>query len=140
VRVANHLPKLGAHLATVRARQHVHNLARKAAWRLEVRGRKRKVGARRNVRNSVWQFGTGNRKCRWHAPFTSQIRAILLQTKRCSPRKAFDAARQTMPFDRVNGDINVVGLLLFVLYVHQHAHAPFTTNAFVSRMELGPCL
>ena len=22
---------------------------------------------RRNVRNSVWQFGTGNRKCRWHA-------------------------------------------------------------------------
>jgi hypothetical protein len=40
-----------------------------------------------------------------------------------------------MPFDRVNGHKNIGGLRLFVLYVHQNAHAQFTSNDIVSRME-----
>ena len=34
----------------------------KAAWRWGARGRK-KARRRENVRNSVWQFGPGTRKC-----------------------------------------------------------------------------
>jgi hypothetical protein len=68
-----------------------------------------------------------------------KIREILVQTQR-STKKSFCAARHTMPFDRVNGDKNVVGFRFFVLYLHQHANAKFTTNGFVSRMELWPCL
>ena len=37
------------------------------AWRRGASGRKRGGEERSNVRNSVWQFDTGNRKCRWHA-------------------------------------------------------------------------
>jgi hypothetical protein len=61
-----HLLKLGAHLATALARLHVHNLARRSS--LEAGRTRENTGGeeRRNVRNSVWQFGTGNRKCRWH--------------------------------------------------------------------------
>ena len=46
---------------------HVHDLARRRS--LEAGStRQRKDGEERsNVRNSVWQFGTGNRKCRWYA-------------------------------------------------------------------------
>jgi hypothetical protein len=46
---------------------HVHDLARRRS--LEAGStRQRKGGEERsNVRNSVWQFGTGNRKCRWYA-------------------------------------------------------------------------
>jgi hypothetical protein len=46
---------------------HVQYLARRSS--LEAGStRQRKGGEERsNVRNSVWQFGTGNRKCRWHA-------------------------------------------------------------------------
>jgi hypothetical protein len=65
--VAQHLLKLGAHLVTALARLHVHNLTRRSS--LEA-GRKREEKGgeeRRNERNSVWQFGTGNRKCRWRA-------------------------------------------------------------------------
>jgi hypothetical protein len=51
------------------------------------------------------------------------------------------AARQTMPFDRVNGDNMVGGLrLFFVLYVQNRKKAQFSIHRFVSRMELGPCL
>jgi hypothetical protein len=54
VLVAQHLPKLGAHLATALARLHVKNLARRRS--LEARSTREKKGGeeRRNVRNSVW--------------------------------------------------------------------------------------
>jgi hypothetical protein len=46
---------------------HVHNLARRHSLKAGST-RQRKGGEERsNVRNFVWQFGTGNRKCRWHA-------------------------------------------------------------------------
>jgi hypothetical protein len=62
VLVAQHLLKLGAHLVTAPARLHVHNLARKRS--LDAGSKRDKKGGekQRNVRNSVWQFGTGNRK------------------------------------------------------------------------------
>ena len=46
---------------------HVHNLARRSS--LEAGSTRQRKGGegRSNVRNSVWKFGTGNRKCRWHA-------------------------------------------------------------------------
>jgi hypothetical protein len=67
VLVAQHLLKIGAHLVTALARLNVRNLARRSS--LEAGSTREKKGGeeRRNVRNSAWQFGTGNRKCRWHA-------------------------------------------------------------------------
>jgi hypothetical protein len=67
VLVAQHLLKLGAHLITALARLHVHNLARGSC--LEAGSTREEKGGEEwsNVRNSVWKFGTGNRKCRWHA-------------------------------------------------------------------------
>jgi hypothetical protein len=67
VLVVQHLLKLGAHLATALARLHVQNLARRSG--LEAGSKRKKKGweKRRNARNSVWQFGTGNRKYRWRA-------------------------------------------------------------------------
>jgi hypothetical protein len=67
VLVAQHLLKLGAHLVTALARLHVHNLTRKSS--LEAGSKRENKGGeeRRNVRNFAWQFGTGNRKCRWRA-------------------------------------------------------------------------
>jgi hypothetical protein len=46
---------------------HVHDLARRRS--LEAGSTRQRKGGdeRSNVRNSVWQFGTGNRKCRWQA-------------------------------------------------------------------------
>jgi hypothetical protein len=67
VLVAQHLLKLGAHLATSLARLHVHNLARRRNAEAGNTREKRGGEERRNVSNSVWYFGTGNRKCRWHA-------------------------------------------------------------------------
>jgi hypothetical protein len=66
VLVAQHLLKLGAHLVTSLARVHVHNLARRS--RLEAKSTLEKKGGeeRKNARNSVKQFGTGNRKFWWH--------------------------------------------------------------------------
>jgi type IV secretory pathway TrbF-like protein len=66
VLAAQHILKIGAHLATSLARLHVQNIARRS--RLEAGSKREKKGGkeRRNVRNSVRQFGTGNRKCRWH--------------------------------------------------------------------------
>jgi hypothetical protein len=65
--VAQHLLKLDAHLVTALARLHVLNLARRSS--LEAGSTREEKGGEewRSVRNSVWQFGTGNRKCRWHA-------------------------------------------------------------------------
>jgi hypothetical protein len=67
VLVAEHLLRLGAHLVTALVRLHVSNLARRS--NLETGSMQEKKGGeeRRNVINSVWQFSTGNRKCRWHA-------------------------------------------------------------------------
>jgi hypothetical protein len=67
VLVAQHLLKVGAHLATALARLHVHNLTRRSS--LEAGSNREKKGGeeRRNARNFVWKFGTGNRKCRWRA-------------------------------------------------------------------------
>jgi hypothetical protein len=62
VLVAKHLLKLGSHLATALARLHVSNLAQKSSLE-EGSTREKKSGEeRRNVRNSVWQFGTGNKE------------------------------------------------------------------------------
>ena len=72
VLVAHHLPKLGAHLVTALARLNVHNPAPRS--RPEAGSTREKKGGeeRRNARNSVWQFGTGNRKFRWHARVHSE--------------------------------------------------------------------
>jgi hypothetical protein len=58
---------VAAVLAVTVAAVHVHDLARRR--NLEAGStRQRKGGEERsNVRNSVWKFGTGNRKCRWYA-------------------------------------------------------------------------
>jgi hypothetical protein len=67
VLVAKHILKLGAYLVTALARLHVLNLAQRSG--LEAGSTREKTGGeeRRNTRNSAWQFGTGNRKCWWHA-------------------------------------------------------------------------
>jgi hypothetical protein len=64
---AQHFLKLGAHLVTALTRLHVSNPARRSS--LEAGSKREKKGGeeRRNKRNSAWQFGTGNRKCRWRA-------------------------------------------------------------------------
>jgi hypothetical protein len=58
---------VAAVLAVAADAVHVHNLARRSS--LEAGStRQRKGGEERsNVRNSVWQFGTVNKKCRWRA-------------------------------------------------------------------------
>jgi hypothetical protein len=67
VLVAQHLLKPGAHLVTALARLRLRNLTRRSS--LEAWSKQEKKGGeeRGNVRNSVCQFGTGNRKCRWRA-------------------------------------------------------------------------
>jgi hypothetical protein len=67
VLVAQHILKLGAHLVIALARLHVHNLTQRS--NLEAGSKREKKGGeeKRNVGNSVWQFGTGNRKSRWRA-------------------------------------------------------------------------
>jgi hypothetical protein len=66
--VAKHLLKLGAHLVSALARLHVHNLTQKKRS-MEAGSKREKKGGeeRRNIKNSVWQFGKRNRKCRWRA-------------------------------------------------------------------------
>jgi hypothetical protein len=65
--VTQHLLKLGAHLTTALARLKVQKFARRSC--LEVGSTRGKKGAKewKNVRNSVWQFYTGRRGCRWRA-------------------------------------------------------------------------
>jgi hypothetical protein len=64
VLVAQHLLKLGADLVTALARLHVRNLTRRSSLEAGSKREKRGGEERRNVRNSVWKFGSGNRKCR----------------------------------------------------------------------------
>jgi hypothetical protein len=61
VLVAHHLPKIGAHLAIALARLHVKNLARRSSLEAGCTRKKKSGEERGNVRNSVWQFGMGNR-------------------------------------------------------------------------------
>ena len=58
---------VAAVLAVAADAVHVHILARRSS--LETGSTRQKKGGeeRSNVKNSVWQFGTGTRKCRWHA-------------------------------------------------------------------------
>jgi hypothetical protein len=67
VLVAKQLLKFGTHLVTALTRLHVRNLTQRSS--LEAGSKQEKKGGeeRRNVRKSVWQFGTGNRKFRWRA-------------------------------------------------------------------------
>jgi uncharacterized protein YdeI (YjbR/CyaY-like superfamily) len=67
VLVAQHLLKVGANLVTSLARLHVHNLARRSTLEAGRTIEKKGGEERRHARNSVWQFGLGNRKYRWHA-------------------------------------------------------------------------
>jgi hypothetical protein len=67
VLVAHHLVKISAHLTTALARLHVHNFAQRSRLKAGSKWKKKGGEERRIVRNSVWEFGTGNRKCRWHA-------------------------------------------------------------------------
>jgi hypothetical protein len=64
VLVAQHLLKLGAHLVTTLARLHVRNLTRRSSLEAGSKREKKDGEERRNVRNAVWQFGSGNRKYR----------------------------------------------------------------------------
>jgi hypothetical protein len=67
VLVALRFLSLGAHLVTALARLHVRNLTRRSSLEAGSK-RERKGGEERiNLRNSVWKFDTGNRKCRWRA-------------------------------------------------------------------------
>jgi hypothetical protein len=65
VLVAQPLLKLSAHLVTALARLHVRNLTRRSSLGAGSKREKKGGEEGRNVRNSVWQFGTGNRKYRW---------------------------------------------------------------------------
>jgi hypothetical protein len=64
----HHFPELCGHLVTVLVRLHVQNLARRCGLEVGSTREKKGGGERKNVRNSVWKFGTGNSKCRWRAP------------------------------------------------------------------------
>jgi hypothetical protein len=59
--VAHNIPKHGAHLATALARVHAQNLVRRSSLEVGSTQEKRGGEERRNVTNSEWQFGTGNR-------------------------------------------------------------------------------
>jgi hypothetical protein len=67
VLVAPHLLTLGAHLVSLLAHLHVHNLARRSSLEAGSTREERGGEERRNAGNFVWQFGTGNKKCRRHA-------------------------------------------------------------------------
>jgi hypothetical protein len=45
----------------------VRNLARRGSLETGSKWEKKGEEERGHVRSSVWQFGTGNRKCRWRA-------------------------------------------------------------------------
>jgi hypothetical protein len=67
VLVAKHILKLGAHLVTELASLHVRNFTQRSS--LETWSKREQKGGeeQRNVKSSVWQSGTENRKCRWRA-------------------------------------------------------------------------
>jgi len=72
-------------------------------------------------------------------PFTVKIRETFVRTQR-PLRNAFGTARQTMPFDRVNGDILVYGLRHFRIGCICRCERAVNTYLFASRMKLWPCL
>jgi hypothetical protein len=45
----------------------MHNRTRRSSLEAGSKREKKGMEERRNVRNSVWKFGTGNRKYRWCA-------------------------------------------------------------------------
>jgi hypothetical protein len=63
VLAAQHLLKLVAHLVTALARLHAQNLKRRSSMEAGSAREKKGGEERRNLRNSVWQLGTGIRKC-----------------------------------------------------------------------------
>jgi hypothetical protein len=72
VLVAKHLLKIGARLITALAHLQVQNLARRSSLKVRSTREKKGAGECKNVRNSVWQFGTVTRKCRWRARVFSE--------------------------------------------------------------------
>jgi hypothetical protein len=82
---------VAAVLAVAADAVHVNNLARRSS--LEAGStRQRKGGEERStVRNSVWQYGTGNRKCRWNAreypEQENEVILLLLPHEPLAPRK-----------------------------------------------------
>ena len=73
VLVAQRLLNLCANLVTATSRLRVRNLTRRSSLEAESKWEKKGGEERRNARNSVWQFGTGNRKCRWREFFEIAI-------------------------------------------------------------------
>jgi hypothetical protein len=67
VLVAQHLLRPDTHLVTSLARLHVHHLTRRSSLEALSKREKKSGEEGKNVRNSVWQFGTGDRKCHWRA-------------------------------------------------------------------------
>jgi hypothetical protein len=65
VLVPHHLLKRGAHVVTALARLHVRNFARRRNLEAGSTREKRAGRSGKKIRNSVWQFGTRNRKRRW---------------------------------------------------------------------------
>jgi hypothetical protein len=71
---------VASELAVAADAVHVLNLAQRNSQEAGS-ARQRKGGEERsNVRNSMWQFGTGNRKCRWHArEYPEQENEVILR-------------------------------------------------------------
>jgi hypothetical protein len=67
VLVAKHILKLGANLVTALACLILRNLARRSSLEAGSTREKKDGEERGNLRNSVWQFDTGNKECRWRA-------------------------------------------------------------------------
>jgi hypothetical protein len=65
VLVAHNLLEHAASLVTALARLHVRNLARRSSLEADSTREKKGGEERINVKNSVWQFYTGHKKCQW---------------------------------------------------------------------------
>ena len=71
---------------------HVHNLARRSSLEAGSTRQRKDEEERSNVRNSVWQFGTGNRKFRWHArEYPEQENEVILPLLPYEPWASFKA-------------------------------------------------
>jgi ABC-type transport system involved in cytochrome bd biosynthesis fused ATPase/permease subunit len=67
VLAAHHLQKLGAYLITALARLRVRDLAQRSSQEAGSTRENKGREERRHIRNSVWQFGTRNKKYRRRA-------------------------------------------------------------------------
>jgi hypothetical protein len=65
--VAHHLQNLSGYLVTALARLYVRNLARRSSLEAGSMRVKKSGEKRGSMRNSAWQFHTGNMKGRWRA-------------------------------------------------------------------------